>query len=65
MGYLVYNRKICSVYDRNAVYDRFFFHFAMTHSLKIVHKLIINLEFEHNIRASSLAWLELGLDFYK
>ena len=22
--YLVYDRKICSVYDRNAVYDRFF-----------------------------------------
>ena len=45
VGYLVYDRKIGSVYDRNAVYDRFF-HFAMTHCLKIdVNVFIVDCHF--------------------
>ena len=34
-GYLVCNRKIGSVYDRNAVYDLYLIYFVMTHFLKI------------------------------
>ena len=45
VGYLVYDRKIGSVYDQNALYNRFF-HFAMFHFLKIdVNDFVVNCHF--------------------
>ena len=66
--YLVYDRKIGSVYDRNAVYS-FFFHFAMTHFLKIdvnvfvvdCHFFLINTYVHGTLNVSNNAYFKYNM----